>query len=373
MSLKIAQISCVFPPYKGGIGTVAWNYAKYLSSLNNTVTVYTPLYEKNHETANFWFNLQRIKPRLKHGNAAFIPQLLRYLKKNDIIHLHYPFFGGAEIVWLYKMMNPKSKICLTYHMDFIPDTAFKKVLSFHSRPFLKSLIKKSEFITVSSLDYIENSYIKDIYAKYKDKFKELPFGVDEIFWKSQEIISSDNKSNILFVGGLDKAHYFKGLDVLLESLPLLKNDFTLTVVGDGELKKNYLEKTKKLGIENKIIFKGRVTDTELVYEYQKCGFFVLPSINQGEAFGLVFLNAFACKKPVIGSNLPGVRTVIDHGKNGFLVEPENKADLAGKIDYLIENPQICKEFGHNGYLKASEKYQWGKIAQKLESLYKDCL
>ena len=72
---------------------------------------------------------------------------------------------------------------------------------------------------------------------------------------------------------------------------------------------------------------------------------------------------------MIASNLPGVRRVVDNGINGLLVEPQNIEDLGAKINYLIENPNICKKMGINGREKILCQYSWPKIAKDLEKIY----
>ena len=89
----------------------------------------------------------------------------------------------------------------------------------------------------------------------------------------------------------------------------------------------------------------------------------------GEAFGLVLVEAMATGKPVIASDLPGVRTVVNNGKDGFLVEPKNVEDLTLKIQYLLENEEVRKKFGSEGKKKVEEKYSWDKIAWKLAKIY----
>ena len=89
----------------------------------------------------------------------------------------------------------------------------------------------------------------------------------------------------------------------------------------------------------------------------------------GEAFGLVLVEAMACGKPVIASDLPGVRTVVDDGVNGFLVRPRDCEDLATKMRLLLENNEIRVTFGRAGRKKVEEKYSWENIGKKLERLY----
>ncbi|MBU0647092.1 glycosyltransferase, partial [Patescibacteria group bacterium] len=109
--MKIAQIICTFPPYKGGMGNVAYNFSKGLADLGNDVSVLTPDYsEKNNKFSNdskLNFKVLRLKPLFKYGNAAFIPQLFWKLDDYDIVHLHYPFFGATKIIILLKLFFRK--------------------------------------------------------------------------------------------------------------------------------------------------------------------------------------------------------------------------------------------------------------------------
>ena len=100
--MRIAEIVCTFPPYRGGIGNVAYDNSRTLIGGGKDVTVFTPFYNFKSNNSNNDIPVKRLFPIIKYGNAAFLPQLFWRLKKFDIIHLHYPFFGSAEIVLLLK-------------------------------------------------------------------------------------------------------------------------------------------------------------------------------------------------------------------------------------------------------------------------------
>jgi glycosyltransferase involved in cell wall biosynthesis len=97
---------------------------------------------------------------------------------------------------------------------------------------------------------------------------------------------------------------------------------------------------------------------------------VLPSIDRSEAFGIVSLEAMASGVPVIASDLPGVRSVVDKKKTGLLVKPANVDNLANMIDYLLKNPKIAKEYGKAGREKVLQEYTWDKVGHKLDHLIK---
>lgn len=94
---------------------------------------------------------------------------------------------------------------------------------------------------------------------------------------------------------------------------------------------------------------------------------VLPSHN--ESFGIVFLEAWTCKKPVIGASIGAVRDVISEGEDGLLMEMDNEVSLAEKLSVLIENEPLRKTMGEKGFAKVKENYTWDIITSRLRQCY----
>ncbi len=363
--MKIAQVVCVYPPYGGGIGKVAYDFS-FLISEKHKSFVLTPKYQAKQKSAK---NLILLKPFLSYGNGAFLPQLFYLLKGFDIVHLHYPFFGTAEIVWLAKLVfRKKFKLIIHYHMDVQSSSLFFKILSVPSKIIFNSLFKKADFITCASLDYIQISDLQKIYKKHPKKFIEIPFAIDTK--KFQPKKQKNKTKQILFLASLDKAHYFKGLDVLLEAVKKIKTkNYFLNVVGDGDLRADYEALVKKLGILKQVKFWGKLSEEEKIKMYQRADIFVLPSINKNEAFGLVLLEAMACGVPVIASNLYGVRKVFQDGEQGYLFENKNSIDLAEKIDKILNNDILAQKMGEQGRDLVLKKYSFEKMQKNLLNLY----
>ncbi len=370
--MRVAQIVCTYPPYKGGIGNSAFNFGLQMKKagfeVENLVPNYTNI-KSNEENESG--KIIRLKPWLKFGNAGFIPQLLWRLKKYDIIYLHYPFFGGAEMVWLFKILHPRKKLIVHYHMDVVNLNLLTKILSLPDKLIKKSLFKKTDTITCASLDYVKNSSIKNIYKKYKNKFIEIPFGVDLERFKPNPNKNNSHIIKILFVGGLDQAHYFKGVAILIEAASKLENkNWKLSIVGEGNLKSSYQKKVKNLKLENKIYFLGNVSNAELSKKYQEADIFILPSINKGEAFGMVLVEALASGVPVIATNLPGVRGVFKSEKQGLICEPNNIDDLKEKLEKLINDKNLREKMSKKARHLAEQKYSWGRVKKQLENILK---
>jgi len=390
--MKIAHLISTFPPYKGGMGNTCYFQVRELINLGHDVTVFTPKYDNeilrpssprpSSGQAGQELKIKYLKPLLKYGNAGFIPQIFCQLKKFDLVQLHYPFVGGAEIIWLWKKtIGRKKPLVIFYHMDLVGRGPFGFVFKIYNKFFAPLIVKAADKILVSSLDYFQNSKISRI-KNIENKVIELPFGIDsQKFYprtKNQNLLEKHrlqlDDQIILFVGGLDKAHYFKGIDVLIKAFRKIINNYQISkvrllIVGDGDLRPTYEKLAADLGVGEKIIFAGSVDDEHLADYYNLADIFVLPSIDRSEAFGMVTLEAMACAKPIIVSNLPGPRTLVQKNINGLLVKPGDINDLIEKIKFLLENIEQSKGWGRAGRKIVEEKYNWAEIVKKLDNIY----
>jgi glycosyltransferase involved in cell wall biosynthesis len=385
--MKIAQIVCSYPPYPGGIGQSAKRFSEILEQ-EHEVTTFTlkPLLEEVQSTPK----VKYLKPLIRYGHGGLPFSLLFSLKKFDCLYLHYPFFGAAELIWLFLFFHPKKKLVIHYHMDTNELSWFLKPLSWPSALIKKSLFKKAKTIIGGSLDYLQNSQISELVKKYPKKFQEIPFGLDTNLYspklpsenrgliaKTKEIINFVTRNfikrgqvNLLFVGGLDSAHYFKGLSVLFESLTKVKHKhWRLNIIGGGNLLDFYQAQADDFKISAKIKFLGRVDETTLIKTYQNSDLFILPSINRHEAFGLVLIEAMACGVPVIASNLPGVRQVFRHGLDGLVAEPGNSQDLAEKIAELLDNEPKRNSMAKSARSYAVTKYSWEQVGNSFLKIF----
>ncbi len=366
--MKIAQISAVFPPYRGGIGQVAYNYTQGLYDLGEKVEALTINYGLKQ---TYKFPVHYLRAWIRWGKAGFCPQLLWRLNKYDIVQLHYPAFGLAETVWLWRRLNKNKKLFLFYHHDLIGQGILGNIFSFYQTFFLPLLLRQADVIMVSSFDYAASSQIKKYYQQRPEKFVALPFGAKEIYQPAQDRIAQQPiEKNILFVGGLDRNHYFKGVDKLISACGLLHfSNWRLLIVGSGELVDHYQSLAEELGIADKVVFRGGIVDEELVRLYQQATVFCLPSIDQTEAFGIVLVEAMACGLPVIASDLPGVRSVVENGQSGYLVKPKDVKDLASKIEKILTDDNLGKFFSQQSSLRVEKFYRWPEIIKKLKTIY----
>jgi len=356
--MKIIHLVCTFPPYQGGMGNSVKEMVERLALTDPScdITVVCPRYGlREVAPVSTLYSVRRCSSWLRCGNAAVINGLKQIWQSADIVHLHYPFYGTDALVWYFKKRHPHTKLVIHYHMDPQADGWKGRIFKIWQKLFLKQLLTQAEAITCASLDYWRHSSAGRIDG-LSDKLFIIPFTVDTNRFqprsKDQTLLETYGLMSevpiILMVGGLDKAHYFKGVPVLLQALARLKaklgkNYCRGIIVGEGNLRDKYYKMAQALGLDQDIVFIGKVEQNKLPAIYNLADLFVLPSINSCEAFGLVLLEAMASGLPCLASNLPGVREVIDPPRNGLLVEPNNADDLANKISQLLADDLKLKE------------------------------
>jgi glycosyltransferase involved in cell wall biosynthesis len=373
--MKIAQVVCAFPPYKGGIGNAVHHFSRELAGRGHEITVFTPRYsnqpaQPQHE--QYDFEVVRLKPLASRGLAAILPQLLRRLKGFDIIHLHYPFYGSAGLVALVRLLRPSTKVALYYHMDTRAGGLKGAVFRLYRFLILPILLHIAGEITCSSFDFIMNSDAGRYFKRHPDKFDEVPYGVDtELFVPGPD--PRQGKARVVqFVGALIKQGYFKGVENLISAHKLVTRELDgcmLRIIGSGDKEESYRELTARLGISENVEFINDADDSRLIECYQSCDLVVLPSLDTSEAFGIVLLEGMACGKPVIASDLPGVRSVFENDQQGLLAEPGNIEDLADKIITLLSDREMARRLGGAGRERVEASYTWTRAGESLEVIY----
>jgi glycosyltransferase involved in cell wall biosynthesis len=378
--MRVAHVTATFPPYRAGMGNVCFYNTRELARLGHDVTVITARQPRGHDEPLLGVKVRRLPALLRLGNAPLLPHLLS-VAGFDIIHLHIPFIFGAELTWINALRRGLPYV-VTYHMDLCALGYRKALFAAYQTLLLPPVLRDAALIMPTTLDYARVSRLAPVLAQRPDKVADMPNGVDiELF--HPRVDTGDLRRRyglgggdvvVLFVAALDRAHRFKGLEVLLRALTRLRVGWAKAlVVGEGELKASYMRLAQRLGLGERVIFCGRVPQEQLAAYYAVADCLVLPSITMDEAFGLVLLEAMACATPVVASNLPGVRAVVSDGIDGLLTQPASVADLQCKLEMLLADATLRSDMGQQGRAKVQEKYAWEKIARRLEHVYHDVL
>jgi glycosyltransferase involved in cell wall biosynthesis len=375
--MKIAEIVAAFPPQHGGMGYVCLHNSLELKRLGHDVTVFTlgnPNFDYGaEERIVMGLPVVRLSSPIALGDAAAVPALYSHLKAFDVAHLHYPFYGGAEYVYL-ALLRTSLKYMITYHMDVYGDSTLKKAIIWaYEKALMKRIIRGAGVVGALSLAHLKSSKVADIvdWAKVVD----MPNGIDAETFKPAEKDAGllkkynlEDKTVVLFVGNLQP---FKRLDLIIDAIADIGDDtLALLVVGDGYNQAEYKELAIKKGLANSVVFAGAHSpEGDLPAHYNLGDFLVLPSTHS-ESFGLVVLEAMASGKPVIVSDLPGPATLVDEGNDGFIVKAGDKMALKEKIELLHRDPKLRARMGQAAMSKTIKKYNWQDIGARLERALK---
>ncbi|MBI3780594.1 MAG: glycosyltransferase [candidate division NC10 bacterium] len=295
-----------------------------------------------------------------------MPVQLRRLRP-DIVHLHFPNPMG-DLAYL--LSGWGAPLVITYHADIIKQRPF---VPFY-RPVLALLFKQAQRIIATSPDYIASSRVL---SRYRRKTTIIPFGVDrealslrdgeatEVEWLRRDL----GRRLVVFVGVL---RYYKGLDILLRAMTKVAG--CLLIVGSGPERERLEAMAVQLGVANRALFLGEVPESRLRVLLHGAEVFVLPSIDRCEAFGIAQLEAMACGKPVVSTDLPtGVRFVNPHGVTGLRVPPRDPDALADAVNRLLDDPQLRAHLGQAAQERVEREFTAeGMITRTLE-VYREVL
>jgi glycosyltransferase involved in cell wall biosynthesis len=157
---------------------------------------------------------------------------------------------------------------------------------------------------------------------------------------------------ILTVGRLESSERYKGYDQIIKALPAIRReapDARYMLVGKGADRPRIERLIAEVGVQEAVILAGFVPDDELAEYYNLCDIFAMPS--RGEGFGIVYLEALACGKPVLAGNKDGSRDAIWDGELGLLVDPDDTAKIATEIIRVLRREHSHPKIFHPELLR----------------------
>jgi N-acetyl-alpha-D-glucosaminyl L-malate synthase BshA len=343
-----------FPPHIGGVGVHIHTLSKKLVEEGHEVYVITYPHKDIkdidgiHVIGTKGINIPGLRGLFFSINARKALNKLVNEKEIDIIHGHYLFPAGFAVTKVGKKTGITTYV--TAHGSDMFELYSKQ---FYIRPIIKNVLKDANHILAVS-EALKNEILKTKVPGIENKIsinwnsvdtKRFKPNEDNEFKKELEEKYNLNNENpiILFVGNIIKR---KNVKTLIEAKKQMKNESNLVIVGDGPLLNSLKDLVKKENISN-VIFTGSRKDIETIIP--SCNLLVLPSFS--ESFGLVLIEALSCGKPVIGSNVGGIREIITSDV-GLLFNPNNSEELAEKIDLILDDENLQKNFISNARLRA---------------------
>ena len=282
----------------------------------------------------------------------------------DIIHLHEPL---APILPLCVLECSNTVNIGTFHAYYHRQHLYR-----FSQPIMKRWHQRLHggiAVSPAAHKYVHNFFPRD--------YRIIPNGIDvDHFandgpnpvqpWPEYQ----DGKTNILFVGRMEKR---KGLKYLLEAYSRLKwehPNIRLIVVGPGNLDKDSHRILSACNLQD-VVLAGGVSYQDLPRYYASADIFCAPATGQ-ESFGIVLLEAMASGKPIVASAIEGYMGIVQPGEQGLLFPRKDSEALADTLSTLIKEPEQAARMGATGR-QMVEQYRWAVVAQQVETYYYDCI
>jgi glycosyltransferase involved in cell wall biosynthesis len=178
---------------------------------------------------------------------------------------------------------------------------------------------------------------------------------------------------VLFVGRLVER---KGVAHLIEALTRLtsRSPVRLVIVGDGAERPRLVALAQRLGIADRVVFRGKISDADLQQAYQAADLLVLPATldarGDTEGLGVVLLEAMNYGVPVIASRIGGITDIVADGESGILVPPGEAAALAAAIDRVLGDAALARRLGEAGRARLAREFSWEAITKRWEAVYR---
>jgi glycosyltransferase involved in cell wall biosynthesis len=377
--LRIAHLTATFPPYRGGAGNTAYRFAKGQAQRGHHVEVFTaPAPGEIPDPGGAI--VHRIQPTFAIGNAPLIPRLA-LLTGFDVVHVHYPFIFGSELTLIARLRRAARRQALIVHYKnrLVGKGARGALFELYEHSVAPALIRAADRVLVLSRDHANSvSYLRRTGEREPQKLIVMPNGVD-----AEQFSPGEDRSRLrerlgipsdavvaAFVATLDRAHHFKRVDVAIDALAELGDpEAHLVVAGGGELLGDFRARARERGVGERVHFLGAVPHPELPDVLRACDLFLLTT-EPPESFGIVLIEAMASGLPVVATDYPGVRAVVDEGENGLLAPRGDVRAVAARLRELIAaGPEGRARMGAAGRAKAEREWNWPRLLDRMDDAY----
>lgn len=297
----------------------------------------------------------------KYG-AAFHRLMAEF--KPDIVIFHYPNPFVAYYL-LKELKNRKDvKLVIYWHLDIIR----QKFLRVFFQDQNKKLLERANVVVATSPNYIEGS---EWLTSVREKCIVIPNSVNiDRMNISNEIINRANEIREKYKGkticvAVGRHTEYKGFAYLIRASKYLDTSFQIFITGKGELTESL---HKEAGNDEKIVFTGRIDDTELKSLILAADIFCFPSITKNEAFGVALAEAMYYEKPAVTFTIlgSGVNYVCINGENGIEVDNRNVKQYADAMQRLADDPLLRFKYGKAAKKRVEENFLSTKFCENVK-------
>jgi Glycosyltransferase len=340
-----------YKPFMGGVPISIERLKNGLEALGHQVTVFAPTYEEQVEEENVFRYATCMK---KFIGGIVLPNPFdkrieeEFKKRNfDIIHVHHPMLIGRTAVYLSRKYN--IPLTFTYHTryeQYVECYTKSKLIEKLTPLYLRAFLKHCHFVFAPTQGM--KDYLVEVCKLYPERIGILPTGIEDANFQVQEeetakIREQYQSQNMPLLITVSRMAQEKNVEFLLKSLALFKRrwgkPFRMLMIGDGPDRETYERTAADLGLAEEIRFTGKIPNQEIAPYFAAADGFLFAS--KTETQGIVILEAFAGKTPVIAVEASGVKDIVKSGYNGILTE-EDTEQFAGELASFLENGQIRK-------------------------------
>ena len=328
--------------------------------------------------------MHRTDPVLAIGNAPLIPSIAS-IEGFDVVHMHYPFIFGTELLLLGRLRSARRRQALLVHYKnrLIAGGVRGGLFDAYEHTISPLLVRAADRICVLSRDHARSvPYLRRLGERDAGRLIEMPNGVDvESFapgpddGRLRDTLGIPGDAIVAaFVATLDRAHHFKRLDLAISALAILRDERVhLVVAGGGELLDDFRRQAAAEGVDGRVHFLGPVPHGELPGVLRAADLLMLTT-EPPESFGIVLIEAMACGLPTIATEYPGVRAVVDEGQSGLLVNPGDVEATATALRTLLDAGSAeRRRMGAAGRAKAERLWSWPRLLDRMDDAYAQAL
>jgi len=364
----------------GGVASVVGHLARYLRDRGHRVILFHPG-ETNRMTPNMtkwgfpgyrlslrapWYREHPIRNLLAYL-IFFVPtvyQLVRLIRSRgiQIVNIHYPIKEFAYF-GLCRWLLPIRLVTSVHGADCFPAGRPMKRYPWTFRFLLFS----SDAVVAPSKALLQDSLATFPHLSRKAAFIHNGVDLEELSQPLEDTSPLTKERYLLCIAAHNEK---KALDVLIRAFAVVKDGdpgIRLVLVGDGPLRPQVEELSKTLGLDGRLEFLGWRGRAEIARLLHGCQVFVLPS--RSEPFGIAIIEAMACRKPVVASAVGGIPEIIENGKTGILVDPDNPAALANALLNLLKDPSLQRSISSNAYENVVARFQCEHTGASYERLF----
>ncbi|MCD6418950.1 glycosyltransferase family 4 protein [bacterium] len=376
MDRKIKIITQDFFPIEGGITTWVHHLALELQRLGASVEVITRYWHgRTYDDSIFPYEVVRLndgrwKSRKYQRIYNYISSVAERDEKFSAICANWKM---AVPMWWYNSLRTKKEkipyIIMVHGLDAFESRMF-------NRWMMRRVLNGADFV-VSGAKNVAQIIRRE--HRYSPEIPIIHCGVDVNIFKPMSIeaeffekykIPRDRKI-VLSLGRLVPR---KGFDNVIRALPIIEkqvSNFMHIIAGRGKYEKYLKNLAEEIGVSDRVKFVGFVPDEDVPKFFNIADVFAMPSREIGtdiEGFGITYLEANACGKPVVAGNSGGVPDAVEDGVNGLLVPPEDVKKIADAITKFLVDENFARKIGKKGFERVHSNFLWSMTAEKFFKL-----